>query len=93
MIIKVILLLAFTTLDLFLFFVFFESVLIPMYILIGKWGSRARKIKANFYFFLYTLAGSILLLFVIISLYFEVGTTMFCILQNILLDSIKIKLS
>ena len=45
----------FAILDLLLFYVFFESVLIPMFIIIGVWGSRERKIRAAYHFFLYTL--------------------------------------
>ena len=47
----------FSVLDLLLFYVFFESVLIPMFIIIGIWGSRERKIRAAYQFFLYTLFG------------------------------------
>jgi hypothetical protein len=50
----------FCSLDLLIFYVFFESVLIPMFIIIGVWGSRQRKIKAAYQFFLYTLMGSLL---------------------------------
>ena len=48
----------FCMLDLLLFYVFFESVLIPMFIIIGVWGSRERKIRAAYQFFLYTLLQS-----------------------------------
>lgn len=89
--IEVCLLLAFTALDLFLFFIFFESVLIPMYLIIGKWGSRDRKIKANFYFFIYTLLGSIFLMFVIITIQFETGSSLYCVIHNILFENLKEK--
>ena len=46
----------FCVLDLLLFYIFFESVLIPMYLIIGFWGSRERKIRAAFFFFLYTFS-------------------------------------
>ena len=45
----------FCVLDLLLFYIFFESVLIPMFLIIGIWGSRERKIRAAYFFFLYTL--------------------------------------
>ena len=61
--------LTFLSQNIFFFYVFFESVLIPMYFLIGKWGSRERKINAAYYFFLYTLFGSFFLLFGILYLY------------------------
>ena len=50
----------FCVLDIILFYVFFESVLIPMFIIIGVWGSRERRIRAAYMFFLYTLLGSVL---------------------------------
>ena len=65
----------FSVLDLLLFYIFFESVLIPMFIIIGVWGSRERKIRAAYQFFLYTLFGSVLLLLAILLLYFQGGTT------------------
>lgn len=78
--IELFLFLAFLATDLVSFFIFFESTLIPMFILIGSWGSRERKIKAAFYLFIYTLFGSIFLLFTIIVIYLEIGTTNFLIL-------------
>lgn len=65
----------FCMLDLLLFYVFFESVLLPMFIIIGVWGSRERKIRAAYQFFLYTLVGSVLMLLAILLIYFQVGTT------------------
>ena len=65
----------FCVLDLLGFYIFFESVLIPMFLIIGVWGSRERKILASFYFFLYTLFGSVLMLVSIIYIYYQVGTT------------------
>ena len=58
----------FMSLDLFLFFLFFECMLIPTYFLIGMWGGEKRE-TAALYFFFYTLAGSLMLLTVIIALY------------------------
>lgn len=65
----------FCVLDLLLFYIFFESVLIPMFLIVGIWGSRDRKILAAYYFFLYTLLGSVLMLLSIIYIYSQVGTT------------------
>lgn len=65
----------FCVLDLFLFYIFFESVLIPMFLIIGIWGSRERKIRAAYFFFLYTLLGSVLMLLSILYIYYQVGTT------------------
>src|SRR6201998_3003657 len=69
------LLCVFTVLDLLLFYVFFESILIPMFLIIGIWGARERKIHAAYQFFLYTLLGSVLMLLGILIIYYEVGTT------------------
>ena len=69
------LILVFSVRDLLLFYIFFESVLIPMFIIIGVWGSRERKVRASYLFFLYTLLGSVLMLLSILYVYFEVGTT------------------
>jgi len=65
----------FSVLDLFFFYIFFESILIPMFIIIGVWGSRQRKIHAAYQFFFYTLFGSIIMLIGIIVIYFNTGTT------------------
>ncbi|MBM3774645.1 MAG: NADH-quinone oxidoreductase subunit M [Acidobacteria bacterium] len=60
----------FISLDFFLFFVFWEVVLVPMYFIIGVWGGP-RKLYAAIKFFLYTLAGSVLMLVGILTLYFQ----------------------
>lgn len=64
----------FSALDFILFYVFWEAMLIPMYLLIGVWGGPNR-LYAAIKFFLYTLAGSVLLLVAIIVLYFQGGQT------------------
>ncbi len=58
----------FSSIDILLFYVFFEAVLIPMYLIIGIWGGQNR-IYASFKFFLYTLLGSVLMLLAIIVIY------------------------
>jgi NADH-quinone oxidoreductase subunit M len=72
--------------DLVVFFIFFEAVLIPMFFLIGSWGSRSRRIKASFYFFIYTLIGSIFMFFSILIIYFETGTTSIILLKNYIFE-------
>jgi NADH-quinone oxidoreductase subunit M len=62
----------FSALDGMLFYVFFEATLIPMYIIIGVWGGP-RRVYAAFKFFLYTLAGSLLMLIALIFLYYKSG--------------------
>ena len=64
----------FSAMDLFLFYVFWEAMLIPMYLIIGVWGGKDR-VYAAFKFFLYTLAGSLLFLVGIVVLYFQGGET------------------
>ncbi|RMF87826.1 MAG: NADH-quinone oxidoreductase subunit M [Nitrospirae bacterium] len=64
----------FIALDFFLFYLFWEAMLIPMYLLIGVWGGE-RRIYAAVKFFLYTLAGSVLMLVAILALYFKAGRT------------------
>ena len=75
LILESLLIAVFSVLDLFLFYIFFESVLIPMFIIIGVWGSRERKIRAAYQFFLYTLFGSVFMLLAILLIYFQTGTT------------------
>ena len=64
----------FAALDFVIFYVFFEGVLIPMFLIIGVWGG-ARRTYAAFKFFLYTLAGSVLMLLALIWIYLDAGTT------------------
>jgi|CXWL01.1.fsa_nt_gi NADH-quinone oxidoreductase subunit M len=64
----------FSVLDVVMFYIFFEGMLIPMYLIIGIWGGN-RRIYAAYKFFLYTLAGSVLFLVAIIYLYLTFGTT------------------
>jgi NADH-quinone oxidoreductase subunit M len=64
----------FCALDAILFYLFFEGILIPMYLIIGIWGG-ARRIYAAFKFFLYTLLGSVLFLVAILVIYLHTGTT------------------
>ena len=75
------LILSFSATDLIVFFFFFESILIPMFFIIGVWGSRERRIRASFSFFIYTLFGSIFLFFSMLILYYDLGTTSFSILN------------
>ena len=60
--------------DLFLFYIFFEGGLIPMYLIIGIWGG-AERIKASYKFFLYTLLGSVLMLIAMLYMVIDAGTT------------------
>jgi NADH-quinone oxidoreductase subunit M len=76
------LLLSFSALDLLLFYLSFEAMLIPMFFVIGVWGGTNR-IYASFKFFLYTFAGSLFLLLAIIYIYVQAGTTDFIALLQL----------
>jgi NADH-ubiquinone oxidoreductase chain 4 len=73
---ETLLLAVFLVLDIFLFYIFFESILPPLFILIGLFGSSNR-VRASFFLFLYTLLGSLFLLLSILSMYNIMGTTDF----------------
>jgi NADH-quinone oxidoreductase subunit M len=64
----------FTSLDLFLFYIFFEGTLVPMFLIIGIWGG-ANRIYASYKFFLYTLLGSVLMLLAMLWMAHDTGTT------------------
>ncbi|PCI50016.1 MAG: NADH-quinone oxidoreductase subunit M [Alphaproteobacteria bacterium] len=64
----------FCSLDLVLFYLFFEGGLIPMFLIIGVWGGKNR-VYASYKLFLYTLLGSVLMLLAMLYMYFQVGTT------------------
>jgi proton-translocating NADH-quinone oxidoreductase chain M len=71
---ELLLLLAFTTWNLFLFYVFFELLIIPMFIMINVWGSRDRKVWASYLLAMFTIAGSILFLMALAYIFQRVGT-------------------
>lgn len=76
----------FTVLDLLGFYILFEAVLIPMFLVIGVWGARTEKITASYYFFFYTLVGSLLMLLSIFYIYSLTGTTDYLTLLNYSFD-------
>jgi NADH-quinone oxidoreductase subunit M len=71
----------FSSLDLVLFYLFFEGGLIPMFLIIGVWGGP-RRVYASFKFFLYTLLGSVLMLLAIMAMYWQAGTTDIAVLLH-----------
>ncbi len=73
----------FCAVDLMLFYISFESILIPMYLLIGYWGSRERKVHASYQFFLFTLGGSLFMLIILILCQLNFGSTNFMFLLNV----------
>ncbi len=76
----------FCALDFFLFYIFFEGVLIPMFLIIGVWGGK-RRVYAAFKFFLYTLTGSVLMLLAILAIYLQAGTSEIPSLLNFVLPA------
>jgi proton-translocating NADH-quinone oxidoreductase chain M len=76
------LLIVFCVRDLLVFYIFFEAVLIPMFLLIGLFGSTPRNIRAAYKMFLYTLAGSLPMLVGILLIYFQCGSTDWSILST-----------
>lgn len=81
LLLEALLLLIFLVLDILMFYIFFESILAPLFILIGLFGSSA-KIRASFYFFLYTFLGSLFMLLSIITMQSLIGCTDFNVLNK-----------
>lgn len=80
LLLETLLIAVFVVLDLLLFYVFFESVLPPLFIIIGVWGHGINKIRASFLLFLYTLFGSLFMLLSILVMYYIVGNSSFQLL-------------
>ena len=81
LLLETLLLAIFLVLDILMFYIFFESILAPLFILIGIFGSSAR-IRASFYFFLYTFLGSLFMLLSIITMQSLIGCTDFNVLSK-----------
>nr|ANN44637.1 NADH dehydrogenase subunit 4 [Hariotina sp. MMOGRB0030F] len=77
----------FTRLDLFCFYVLYECALLPMFLLIGLGGSRARKVRAAYLLVLYTLVGSLAMLPCLLLLYSRAGTTSYLLLNTLNIES------
>lgn len=82
----------FVILDILLFYIFFESVLIPLFLVVGIWGGSESRVRAAFLLFLYTLFGSLFILLAFIIIYYNVGSTDFQIISmsEISLESQKV---
>nr|YP_010743656.1 NADH dehydrogenase subunit 4 [Diaporthe sojae]WET30402.1 NADH dehydrogenase subunit 4 [Diaporthe sojae] len=76
LLLETLLLAVFLVLDILLFYIFFESILPPLFLLIGLFGS-GNKVRASFYIFLYTLGSSLFLLLSILTMFSIMGTTDF----------------
>ena len=92
LLIEFFLIVVFSVLDLLMFYIFFESILIPMFLIVGFWGSRERKVLAAYYFFLYTLIGSVVMLLSILYIYYQVGTTDYEILLTFTFSDLEQKI-
>ena len=92
LLIEFFLIVVFCALDLLIFYIFFESILIPMFLVVGLWGSRERKVLAAYYFFLYTLVGSVVMLLSILYIYYQVGSTDYEILLTFTFSSLEQKI-
>ena len=82
----------FSSLDIMLFYLLFEAVLIPMFLIVGFYGSRGRKIRSAYMLFLYTLVSSLLMFLAILYIYFKLGSTDYLVLKTIVFDSTSEKL-
>jgi len=75
LILEFFILISFLVLDFLIFYIFFEAILIPMFLIIGIWGSRTRRMKAANYFLFYAFFGSLFMLIGILIIYLTVGST------------------
>lgn len=92
LVLETLLICVFVVLDIILFYIFFESVLIPLFLIVGIWGGGESRIRAAFLLFLYTLFGSLFILLAFINIYNNIGSTDFEIIgiTDISLESQKI---
>lgn len=72
----------FLSMDLLLFYIFFEVILIPIFLVISVWGARNQRFRASYYFFFYTLFGSLFMFISIFKIYYECGCTSFYLLVS-----------
>jgi NADH:ubiquinone oxidoreductase subunit 4 (subunit M) len=82
----------FSSLDVLLFYLLFEAVLIPMFLIIGFYGSRERRIRSAYMLFLYTLLSSLVMFLSILFIFFKFGTTDYLILKTVVFDPFSEKL-
>jgi len=91
-ILEFILIFVFSVLDLFFFYIGFESSLIPMFFIVGLWGARSRRIKATFYLFLYTMFTALLTLTSIFYTLMQTGSTFYSDILNFNFTEIEQKI-
>ncbi len=80
LVVETLLFTVFTTLDLLLFYVFFEAALVPLFLIVGIWGGSSTRVRAALLLFLYTLTGSLFMLLSIVVIADHVGTTDFTLI-------------
>lgn len=92
LLLETLLIAVFVVLDILLFYIFFESVLIPLFFIVGIWGGGPTRVRAAFLLFLYTLFGSLFMLLSFLAIYYNVGSTDFQVisLSEINLDAQKL---
>ena len=82
----------FSSLDIMVFYLLFEAVLIPMFLIIGFYGSRERRIRSAYLLFLYTLLSSLVMFLAILFIFFKFGTTDYLLLKTVNFDPFSEKL-
>ncbi len=92
LVLESLLLAVFTVCDILLFYIFFESVLIPLFLVVGIWGGSAGKVRAAFLLFLYTLFGSLFMLLSFLGIYYHTGSTDFQVVSLAEMDLSQQKL-
>nr|WBU10856.1 NADH dehydrogenase subunit 4 [Malassezia vespertilionis] len=79
---EILLILVFVVTDIILFYIFFESVLIPLFLIVGIWGGSPNRVRAAFLLFLFTLIGSLFMLLSILALSYNIGSTDFTVISQ-----------
>lgn len=92
LLLEVLLILLFVVTDILLFYIFFESVLIPLFLIVGIWGGSPNRVRAAFLLFLFTLIGSLFMLLSILAIYYNVGSTDFHLISQYAFDASTQKL-
>lgn len=87
LLLETLLIAVFVVLDLLLFYIFFESVLIPLFLIVGIWGGSPTRVRAAYLLFLYTLFGSLFMLLAFLVIYYNVGSTDFNVVSLSDIDS------
>nr|WBU10927.1 NADH dehydrogenase subunit 4 [Malassezia furfur] len=92
LLLEILLILLFIVTDILLFYIFFESVLIPLFLIVGIWGGSPNRVRAAFLLFLFTLIGSLFMLLSILAIYYNVGSTDFNLISQYAFDPTTQKL-